>query len=49
MIEPLNRKALADIVVRKLRLKPGDQVQFFNDRITDGILIVKHPQETRGI
>ena len=45
MIEPLDRKDLANIVVRKLRLKCGDRIEFLRDRVTDGILIMKHPQD----
>ena len=45
MTESLNRKHLADIIVRKLQLRKGDHVQFFRDRQTDGILIVKAPQQ----
>jgi DNA-directed RNA polymerase subunit H (RpoH/RPB5) len=41
MIESLNRKHLADIIVRKLQLKRGDSIQFFRDKVTNGILIVK--------
>ena len=41
MVDSLNRKYLADIVVRKLELRKGDCVQFFRDKQTGGVLIVK--------
>jgi hypothetical protein len=41
MIEPLTRKRLADILVRKLELRKGDCLKFYKDRETNGILIVK--------
>ena len=44
MSEPLNRKHLADIVVRKLEITKGDRLQFFRDKRTDGLLIVKVPK-----
>jgi DNA-directed RNA polymerase subunit H (RpoH/RPB5) len=41
LVDSLNRKYLADIVVRKLELRKGDCVQFFRDKQTGGVLIVK--------
>lgn len=40
----MNRKRLADLIVRKMRLDKGDHIQFFRDKQTDGILIVKVPK-----
>jgi len=41
MLDSLNRKRLADIVVRRLNLEKGDHVKFFRDKETGGLLIVK--------
>ncbi|MGA2628388.1 MAG: hypothetical protein ABSF63_15155 [Candidatus Bathyarchaeia archaeon] len=48
MTEPLDRKHLANIVVRKLGLKRGDRIEFFKDKVTDGILIVKRAEQLHG-